>query len=215
MSGGYTGKTLNIDLKKQTTSVEKTNLIDAKNFIGAKGLGAKILFDRLPEKTDPLSYKNILMFTTGPLTGTSAQTSGRGTVVTKSPQTGLFLDSHFGGFFAMEMKKAGWDFIIVNDKSENPVYLVIKGDSVEFKDASTIWSKECLETHNNLQKIEGKSRTAIIGPAGENLVKFSAITFDGHRHAGRGGAGAVMGSKNLKAVVISGSTKVPLHDEEG
>ena len=108
MSGGYTGKILNIDLKKQTTSVEKTNLADAKNFIGAKGLGAKILFDRLPEKTNPLSPKNILMFTTGPLTGTSAQTSGRGTVITKSPQTGLFLDSHFGGFFAMEMKKSSF-----------------------------------------------------------------------------------------------------------
>lgn len=215
MSGGYTGKFLNIDLKKQTTSIEITNLTDAKNFIGAKGLGAKILFDRLSEKTDPLSSNNILMFTTGPLTGTSAQTSGRGTVVTKSPLTGLFLDSHFGGFFAMEMKKAGWDFIIVNDKSENPAYLVIKDDTVEFNDASKIWGLECLETHGTLQKIEGKSRTAVIGPAGENLVKFSAITFDGHRHAGRGGAGAVMGSKNLKAIVISGTNKIKLHDEEG
>jgi len=215
MSGGYTGKILNIDLKKQTTTVEKTNLTDANKFIGAKGLGAKILFDRLPEKTDPLSPKNILMFTTGPLTGTSAQTSGRGTVVTKSPLTGLFLDSHFGGFFAMEMKKAGWDIIIANNKSEKPVYLVIKNDSVEFNDASKIWSKECLETHDALQEAEGKSRTAVIGPAGENLVKFSAITFDGHRHAGRGGAGAVMGSKNLKAIVISGTNKIKLHDEEG
>ena len=215
MSCGYTGKILNINLNKQKTKVEKTNLNDAKNFIGAKGLGAKILFDRLPTRTDPLSLKNILMFTTGPLTGTSAQTSGRGTVVTKSPLTGLFLDSHFGGFFAMEMKKAGWDIIIVNDKSEKPTYLVIKDDTIEFKDASKIWTKDCLETHNALQEIEGKSRTAVIGPAGENLVKFSAITFDGHRHAGRGGAGAVMGSKNLKAIIISGTNKIKLHNEEG
>jgi aldehyde:ferredoxin oxidoreductase len=215
MVGGYTGKILNIDLNTQTTKVEKTDLNDTRDFIGAKGLGAKILFDRLPKKTDPFSLKNILMFTTGPITGTSAQTSGRGTVVTKSPQTGLFLDSHFGGFFAAEMKKAGWDIIIVNGKSDKPVYLAINNDSIKFKDAEELWGKECLETHNWLQNKEGKVKTAVIGPAGENLVKFSAITFDGHRHAGRGGAGAVMASKNLKAVVISGNKKIPLHDPEG
>ena len=214
MSGGYTGKMLNIDLKTQSFKVEKTDLEAAKNFIGAKGLGAKVLFDKLPKKTDPLSPENILMFTTGPLTGTSAQTSGRGTVVTKSPQTGLFVDSHFGGVFAAEMKRAGWDIIIVNGRSDAPVYIVIKDDSVEFKNASKIWGKECLETHNWLQKTEGRVKTAVIGPAGENLVKFSAITVDGHRHAGRGGTGAVMGSKNLKGITISGSKKVPLHDAE-
>ena len=215
MSGGYTGRILVVDLKNQTTTVEKTNLDDAKNFIGAKGLGAKLLFDRLPTKTDPLSSENILMFTTGPLTATSAQTSGRGTVITKSPQTGLFLDSHFGGVFAAEMKKAGWDFVIFNGRSDEPLYIVIKDDKVEFKNASKLWEKECLKTHDWLQKKEGKVKTAVIGPAGENLVKFSAITIDGHRHAGRGGAGAVMGSKNLKAVVVSGSKKIPLHDSDG
>ena len=215
MVGGYTEKILNIDLNTQTVKTEKTDLNDAKDFIGAKGLGAKILFDRLPKKTDPLSSKNILMFTTGPITGTSVQTSGRGTVVTKSPQTGLFLDSHFGGFFAAEMKKAGWDIIIVNGRSEKPIYLVINNDSIEFKDAKELMGKECFEVHNLLQNKEKKVRTAVIGPAGENLVKFSAITFDGHRHAGRGGAGAVMGSKNLKAITITGSNKIPLHDSEG
>ncbi len=214
MSGGYTGKMLVIDLKTHTTTVEKTDLAAAKKFIGAKGLGAKILFDKLPKGTDPLSPENILMFTTGPLTGTRTQTSGRGTVVTKSPQTNLFLDSHFGGSFAAEMKKAGWDFIILNGRSKTPVYIVIKDDSVEFKDASELWGEECLSIHNWLQKTEGKAKTAVIGPAGENLVKFSAITVDGHRHAGRGGPGAVMGSKNLKAIAITGSGKVPLHDSE-
>ena len=214
MSGGYTGKMLVIDLKTHTTTVEKTDLAAAKRFIGAKGLGAKILFDELPKGTDPLSPENILMFTTGPLTGTRTQTSGRGTVVTKSPQTNLFLDSHFGGSFAAEMKKAGWDFIILNGRSKTPVYIVIKDDSVEFKDASKLWGEECLSIHNWLQKTEGKAKTAVIGPAGENLVKFSAITVDGHRHAGRGGPGAVMGSKNLKAIAITGSGKVPLHDSE-
>ena len=214
MSGGYTGKMLVIDLNTLSTAVEDTDINAAKNFIGAKGLGAKLLFDRLPKGADPLSPENILMFTTGPLTSTSAQTSGRGTVVTKSPQTGLFLDSHFGGIFAAEMKKAGWDFIIINGRSNNPIYISITDDSVEFKGASKIWGKKCLEIHNWLQKTEGKVKTAIIGPAGENLVKFSAITIDGHRHAGRGGPGAVMGSKNLKAIVISGRGKVPIHDSE-
>lgn len=212
MSGGYTGKILIVDLKAHATSIEKTDLNAAKNFIGAKGLGAKILFDKLPKGTDPLSPKNILMFTTGPLTGTSVQTSGRGTVVTKSPQTGLYLDSHFGGIFAAEMKKAGWDFIILKGKSEKPVYIAINSDSVEFKDASEIWGKECLVTHNWLQQTEGRVRTAVIGPAGENLVKFSSITIDGHRHAGRGGSGAVMGSKNLKAIAVAGNSKIPLHE---
>lgn len=215
MSGGYTGKILVIDLKKQTTKVEKTNLEDAKNFIGAKGLGAKYLIDNLPKGTDPLSSENLLIFTTGPLTGTRAQTSGRGTVVSKSPLTNMFVDSHFGGVFAAEMKKAGWDFIVVKNKSKNPVYFVIKDDKVEFKDASKLWGKECLETHDLLQEIEGRTRTALIGPAGEILVRIACITMDGHRHAGRAGTGAVMGSKNLKAIVLSGSQKIPLHDEEG
>jgi len=215
MSGGYTGKMLIIDLNNHATSVEETDMNDARDFIGAKGLGAKILFDRLPKGTDPLSPENLLMFTTGPLTGTSTQTSGRGTVVTKSPQTGLYLDSHFGGIFAAEMKKAGWDFIIIKGRSNTPVYIVINDDSVEFKDASEMWGKECLETHNWFQQTEGRVRTALIGPAGENLVKFSAITIDGHRHAGRGGPGAVMGSKNLKAIAINGSNKVTLHDPDG
>jgi len=113
------------------------------------------------------------------------------------------------------MKKAGWDIIIINERSETPFYVVINDDSVEFKDASKIWGEECLKTHNWLQKTEGKVKTAVIGPAGENLVKFSAITLDGHRHAGRGGPGAVMGSKNLKAIAITGSSKVPLHDSDG
>jgi len=215
MSGGYTGQMLVVDLKNQTTKVEKTKLDDAKNFIGAKGLGAKYLYDNLPAGTDPLSSENILIFTTGPLTGTRAQTSGRGTVITKSPLTNLFVDSHFGGVFASEMKKAGWDFIIIKNSSKNPVLLVIKDENVEFKDAKDLWGKECLETHNCIQDKVGKMKTALIGPAGENLVKIACITIDGHRHAGRAGTGAVMGAKNLKAIALSGSKKIPLHDEAG
>lgn len=214
MVGGYTGKILEIDVTKQTTNVAKTDINDCTQFIGAKGLGAKILSDQLPRHTDPLSADNILMFTTGPLTGTRIQTSGRGTVVTKSPSTGLFLDSHFGGFFAAEIKKAGWDIISLTGASKEPVYLVIEDEKVSFYDAKDIWGLECLETHDQLRKLHGSKRTAVIGPAGENLVKFSSITFDGHRHAGRGGTGAVMGSKKVKAIVVSGSKKIPLHHEK-
>jgi len=214
MVGGYTGRMLIIDLTNKKTSIIKTDIKAAEKFIGAKGLGAKLLYDMLPEKTDPLSENNILMFTTGPLTGTTTQTSGRGTVVTKSPQTGLFLDSHFGGFFAAEMKKAGWDFIIIKGKSKKQVFLVINNDEISFKDASDLWGEECLITHKKILEKEGKVKTAVIGPAGENLVKFSAITIDGHRHAGRGGPGAVMGSKNLKAICIKGMQKIPIHKSE-
>jgi len=215
MIGGYTGKILNIDLKSKVKKITKLDKDSAEKFIGAKGLGAKLLIDMLPEKTDPLSEENILMFTTGPLTGTTVQTSGRGTVITKSPQTGLFLDSHFGGMFAVEIKKAGWDIIIIKGKSKNPVYININNEQVEFKDASKIWGKECIYVHNRLQKEYGKVKTAVIGPAGENLVKFSAITIDGHRHAGRGGSGAVMGSKNLKAITLSGNNKIyPFNPKE-
>jgi len=215
MSGGYTGKMLIIDLTTKKTIVEKTNLGDAKNYIGAKGLGAKYLIDNLPQGTDPLSPENILIFTTGPLTGTRAQTSGRGTVVTKSPLTNLFLDSHFGGIFATEIKKAGWDFIIIKGRAKEVTYLIIKDDKVEFRDAKKIKNFECLETHNWIQENIGKMKTAVIGPAGINLVRIACITIDGHRHAGRGGAGAVMGSKNLKAIALAGSNKIPLYDEKG
>ena len=212
MIGGYTGKILNIDLNLKSIYHSRLEIESAKKFIGAKGLGAKLLFDMLPKNTDPLSEENILMFTTGPLTGTSVQTSGRGTVITKSPQTGLFLDSHFGGIFAAEMKKAGWDIIMLKGKSKNPIYIKINNDKIDFLDASVIWGKECKFVHNWLQKKHGRVKTAVIGPAGENLVKFSSITIDGHRHAGRGGSGAVMGSKNLKAIALAGNNKISIYN---
>ena len=155
MIGGYCNKILNINLSSKENKITKLDNNYYENFIGAKGLGAKLLIDMLPEKTNPLSEENLLMFTTGPLTGTSVQTSGRGTVITKSPQTGLFLDSHFGGIFAVEIKKAGWDVIIINGKSDNPTYLNINNDKVEYYNASKIWGKECKYVH----KYEGCTNT--------------------------------------------------------
>ncbi len=214
LKAGYMGKLLIADLSQKKIIHEKIDLDDARNFIGAKGLGAKLLIDRLPPKTEPLHPDNLLIFCTGPLTGTKAQTSGRGTIVTKSPLTGLFVDSHFGGIFAKEQKHAGWDFIIVKGKATKPTYLAVADEQVIFHDASDLWGLECLRTHEQLQKLKGNVKTAVIGPAGENLVKFAAITFDGHRHAGRAGTGAVMGSKNLKAITMQGTQQVPLANPE-
>jgi len=215
MVGGYTGKILEIDVTTQKMNVIKTNVDDCEKFIGAKGLGAKILYDRLEKNTDPFSPENLLMFTTGPFTGTRIQTSGRGTVVTKSPSTGLYLDSHFGGFFAADIKKAGWDCIIIKGKSPQLCTIQIQDETVTFHDANEIKGLECQETHDALKKKFGNVRTAVIGPAGEHMVKFASITIDGHRHAGRGGPGAVMGSKNIKGIALTGSKKIPLHDENG
>lgn len=207
---GYTGNILDIDLSSGSIKNLSLNKEDAKQFIGGKGLGAKILYDNLDKGVDPLGDENIIIFITGPLTGTSMPTSGRFTVVTKSPLTGLFLDSHVGGYFGPELKFAGYDAIIIRGVSEKPVYLsIFKGD-VEIKDAKHLWGKTTSETTKIIRKELGdeKTRVAEIGPAGERLVRYAMINIDTYDQkerggqAGRGGAGAVMGSKNLKAIAI-------------
>ncbi len=207
---GYTGKMLDVDLSSGNIKEVSTGEDDAKRFIGGKGLGAKILYDTLDKGVDPLGDENIIIFITGPLTGTSMPTSGRFTVVTKSPLTGLFLDSHVGGYFGPELKFAGYDAIIIRGRSEKPVYLsVFKGD-IEIKDAKHLWGKTTSETTHIIRRELGdeKVRVAEIGPAGEKLVRYAMINIDTYDQkerggqAGRGGAGAVMGSKNLKAIAI-------------
>ncbi|HID25371.1 MAG TPA: aldehyde ferredoxin oxidoreductase [Thermoplasmata archaeon] len=207
---GYTGRMLKVDLSTGDIKGFPMNKEDAERFIGGKGLGAKMLFDLLDAEVDPLSPENVLIFVTGPLTGTSMPTSGRFAVVTKSPLTGLFLDTQVGGYFGPEMKFAGYDAIIVRGKSEKPVYLSIFKEDVELKNASHLWGKMTFETTHALRKELGDSKTRVadIGPAGERLVKYAMINIDTYAQkerggqAGRGGAGAVMGSKNLKAVAV-------------
>jgi aldehyde:ferredoxin oxidoreductase len=179
----------------------------ARLFIGGRGLASKILFDEIDPKVDPLSEGNKLIFATGPLTGTNAPTGGRYMVITKGPLTGTIASSNSGGFFGAELKFAGWDMIIFEGKAEKPVYLSIHDDKVEIKDATHLWGKDVFETTDALVEEFGDSRArvACIGPAGENLVKFAGIINDKHRAAGRTGVGAVMGSKNLKAVIVRGS----------
>jgi len=217
MLGGYTGKILKVNLTKRKTYVEKLDEEVARKFIGGKGLGAKILYDSVKPGIDPLSPENLLIFASGPLTATLAPTSGRWAVVTKSPLTNIFLDSQVGGYFGAVMKFAGFDCIIVEGKADTPVYLWVPDEGAEIRDAEDLWGKGCFETEKTIKKRLGEnSRVASIGPAGENLVRYACITVDMYRQAGRGGAGAVMGSKSLKAVAVqSAGRKIEYADPEG
>ena len=203
---GYIGKVLRIDLTKRRTRIEKLDKDIAKSFIGGKGLGAKILCDSLKPGIDPLSPENLLIFSSGPLTATLAPTSGRWVVITKSPLTNIFMDSQVGGYFGAVMKLAGFDSLIVKGKADSPVYLWVHDERAEIRDAEDLWGKGCLRTEKTLKRLLGENvRVASVGPAGEHLVRYACITVDLYRQAGRGGAGAVMGSKNLKAVAMQSS----------
>jgi aldehyde:ferredoxin oxidoreductase len=213
---GYCGKMLFVDLTKGSHEVHELKEETAKQFIGGYGIGAKVLFDRMKPGADPLGPDNIIGFTTGPLTGTAALLSGRYTVVCKSPVTGGWNDANSGGYFGPELKKAGFDAVFVEGASKKPVYVWIKDGNVEIKDAARLWGKDVVETEEALKAElgENKLRAAIIGPAGEKLSLISAVINDSHRAAGRGGCGAVMGSKNLKAVVVRGTGTVPVANPE-
>ena len=211
MLGGYMGKILEVDLTSRKTTITEIDPELAKLFIGGKGYGAKILWDRVPAKTPPLSPDNLLILMTGPLTGTLAPSSGRFSVITKSPETGIFTDGHVGGYFGQKLKTAGFDGIIINGASKEPVYLHIKDESCEILDASNLWCKTVFEVDEILKKKYPKSSCGVIGPAGEKLVKFACISFDIGRQAGRCGPGAVMGSKNLKAIVVEPGDKRPTY----
>ena len=191
---------------KQIKNLDESNV---RKFVGGKGLGAKILYDNLEKNVDPLSPENIIVFATGPLTGTLAPSSARWCVVTKSPLTNIFLDSQVGGSFGIKMKRAGYDFIIIRGKSSSPVYLNVTDANCEIIDAKDLWGKGCFYTEKTLKKESGKNASIIsIGNAGELLVKYACASTDLYRQAGRGGVGAVMGSKNLKAVAVSGNKKI-------
>jgi aldehyde:ferredoxin oxidoreductase len=213
MKGGYHFRYLDIDLEAGTASMGTPDPSLLRKFIGGKGLGLALLCE-LDRSRDPLDPENPLIFLTGPLTGTTITTSNRSCVVTRSPLTGGFLDSHAGGHFGTAIRGAGYDYIIIRGKSEVPVYLKVNPEGVELEDAGDLWGKGCYETEDIIRKEHPDSRVASIGPAGENLVKFACISTDKYRQFGRGGAGAVMGSKNLKALVMEGRENLPMHDPE-
>lgn len=212
--GGYMGKILRIDLSVRKSYVEELDEKIAENFIGGMGLGMYFLYKDLKPKIDPLSPENELIFVTGPLTGTLAPCSGTTCLVTKSPLTGTCLDSYMGGYFGPEMKFAGYDAIIIQGVSEKPVYVVIDDGSVEIRKAEHVWGKLTSETEEIIREEVGKDfKIACIGPAGEKLVRFSSIVSE-RRTLGRGGSGAVMGSKKLKAIAVRGGKGIEIHDHE-
>lgn len=212
---GYQGVVLRINLTDKTVKKEALNLEDAVKFIGGRGLATKMFMDEVSPEIDPLSVDNKVIFVTGPLSGTATPTGGRYMVVTKSPLTGTIASSNSGGYWGAELKFAGYDAIIFEGKSDNPVYLNIADDLVEIKDASNLWGKLVAETTTILEDIHGsKARVACIGPAGENLSKVSGVMNERGRAAGRSGVGAVMGSKNLKAIVVRGTNKVNVNDPD-
>jgi len=209
------GEILRVNLRSGRTRREKLDGNLARDFIGGRGLGVKILYGELKPKIDPLSPENKLIFITGPVTGTRAPTSGRYCVVSKSPLTGTIFDSQSGGFWGPELKFAGFDGVIVEGRAEKPVYIFIADKQMEIRDASDVWGSDTHKTTEELVKeTDSNAKVACIGPAGERQVLISAIINDKHRAAGRGGLGAVMGSKRLKAVVVRGKEKVGIAKEE-
>ena len=206
---GWMGTIIRVDLSNGVITKEPLNMKYANDYVGARGLGSKYLCEEVDPKVDPLGPDNKLIFMAGPLTGTAAGSGGRYQIVAKAPLTGTIGAANSGGHFGPELKYAGYDGIIFEGVSEKPVYLYIKDEVVELRDATELWGKTVYETTDLLNEACGSSfRVACIGPTGENGCLFSGVMNDKHRAAGRGGLGAVMGSKQLKAVVVRGTGSV-------
>ena len=206
----WAGKILRVNLSAGTVTSEPLNMAWAREYLGSRGLASKYLVEEIDPKVDPLSVDNKIIWATGPLTGTMASTGGRYTVVTKGPLTGAIACSNSGGYWGAELKMAGWDMVIFEGRSAKPVYLSIEDDKAELRDASHLWGKSVWETEETIKKQhqDPLTRVSSIGLAGENQVLFAAVVNDLHRAAGRSGVGAVMGSKNLKAIAVRGTKGV-------
>ncbi|MHA1104138.1 MAG: aldehyde ferredoxin oxidoreductase family protein [Promethearchaeota archaeon] len=214
---GFIGNILVVDLTAKVIEEEPLDVEIANNFLGGAGYCVRYLYDKIDKNTDPLSPDNILMFMTGPFCGSNAPTSGRFVVCAKSPLTGIWGESNCGGFFGPELKKAGFDGVIIKGASETPVYLEITEEGQKIKDATSLWGKGIIETAKSLKDGLGSelARVSCIGPAGENLVRYAIIGSE-DKAAGRTGMGAVMGSKKLKAIVIKAKKRSyePANPEE-
>ncbi|MHA1265316.1 MAG: aldehyde ferredoxin oxidoreductase family protein [Candidatus Helarchaeota archaeon] len=213
MSFGYLGKILEIDLTDSAISTHPLSE-KLKPFLGGIGFGVKILYDTLPEGIDPLSPENLLLFMTGPMTGAGAIMTGRHAAIAKSPLTGLFGYAMCGGFFGFQLKRAGYDGIIIKGKAAKPSAIVIQDENVEIQDASSLWGKGTHAMGQILKEEFKKAHYIGIGQAGENLVKIASIVDSDERVHGRTGLGAVMGSKNLKVIVAKGTGTIPTADPE-
>lgn len=214
-NGGYRGKILRIDLTRKESKEEGLPLEIARDFIGGAGFGIKYLFDNVSAETDPLGPDNKLIFSVGPFAATSIPCTSRIAVTAKSPLTNTVGVAFSGGYFPVEFKKAGYDALIIEGKAEKPTYIQIKNGNVHFRDAGKMWGTQTSDCQQLIKdELNDQSvRVACIGPAGENLSKMACIINE-RRAAGRRGFGAVMGSKNLKAVAVKGSDSVAISDED-
>ena len=210
----WIGQVLRVNLSAGSCKPEPLNMEWARGYLGQRGLATKYLVEEIDPRVDPLSPDNKLIMATGALTGTSASTAGRYSVITKGALTGAIACSNSGGFFGNEMKNAGWDMIIFEGRAAKPVYLLVENDRARLIDAAEFWGRSVWDTEEGLKKKHGDPllRVASIGVSGEKGVKFACIVNDMHRAAGRSGVGTVMGSKNLKAVAIRGTLGVKVKD---
>jgi len=204
---GWTGKILRVDLTRGVITKEDLNMEWARDYVGTRGLATRYLYEEMDPAVDPFSPENKLILSTGPLTGTGASTASRYAVVTKGPLTGAITGSNSGGHWGPELKFAGYDMVILEGQSPEPVYLWIYDDDVQLVSAKDLWGKTVWETEEWIRNDTGVPDCVIasIGPAGENLVRFASIMNGLHRAAGRSGVGAVMGAKKIKAVAVRGT----------
>jgi aldehyde:ferredoxin oxidoreductase len=212
---GWSHRILDIDL---CTGAIRTLPLDremASRFLGGRGLGARLLWDRVGPEVDPLSPENVLIFATGPLTATGAPTTNRFSVSTRSPLTGTILDANSGGWWGMFLKRAGYDAVIVRGEAAQPVWVEIQGEQVRIHDAAALWGETVSATTAALEQGAERRSVLCIGPAGENRTRIAAIMNDGTRALARGGTGAVMGSKHLKAITVAGTQRNVPADPEG
>ncbi|MGD9286668.1 MAG: aldehyde ferredoxin oxidoreductase family protein [Desulfobacterales bacterium] len=210
---GYAGTILRVDLSHAAIRKELLPELLAVNFVGGRGFVAKLLYDEIPPNVGPFDPENILIAATGPLTGHFLPASGKTHFGAKSPATGGYADSNMGGHFGPQLKYAGYDVLVITGKAETPSYLYIEDDRVEIRPAAKYWGQGSITAEKNLKDHLGDEYQIItIGPAGENRVRYACISHDFGRQAGRTGVGAVMGSKNLKAVVVKGTGSIPVAD---
>ncbi|MFC1915741.1 aldehyde ferredoxin oxidoreductase N-terminal domain-containing protein, partial [Chloroflexota bacterium] len=215
MANGYNGKILRVNLSTGKLAVEELPENFYRQYLGGEGFIGYFLLKELPRGVEPLSPENKLIFAAGPLTGVPAGGCGRHSVGAKSPLTGAFGEADAGGYWGAELKMAGFDAIIIEGKAEKPVYLFIQNGEAQIKDARHLWGMKALECQQAIHEELGDSqiKVALIGPAGENRVRFACVMNDLDAAAGRTGMGAVMGAKNLKAVACRGQQRVSLADE--
>ncbi|MDF1538936.1 MAG: aldehyde ferredoxin oxidoreductase family protein [Candidatus Thorarchaeota archaeon] len=210
---GYAGQILSVNLTSNKITIIPLNREYAGKFVGGSGYASRVLYDTIDFAADPLSSGNVLMFMTGPLTGTLAPCTGRHVICARSPLTGFWGESNSGGYFGAGMKFAGFDGIMISGKAKAPVTINVDTSSVKIESAEHLWGLDTQETQDAIKNSIGKARIACIGQAGENLVRFAGIVNE-ERIAARCGMGAVMGSKNLKAVTVNGAIKPKLHNPE-